>query len=159
MKHFKIIGFVIIFGLAAACSSTEPPQQEELTLEPVETEDSVVGVSPVVDLETLLAALESEGLELSIGENISQPFFSVDAQLFVPGDGSIQVFEYPDEAAMHAEADQVAEDGSSIGTSMPFWVATPHFYKAGRVLVLFVGEDAQVLAALEAVLGEQFAGR
>ncbi|MBW8017958.1 MAG: hypothetical protein FVQ82_17445 [Planctomycetes bacterium] len=85
-------------------------------------------------------------------------FFSVDVQMYNLGDESIQVFEYTDETAMQTDADQVAEDGSSVGTSMPFWVAAPHFFKSGRVLVLYVGEDAQVLAALEAAMGEQFAG-
>ncbi len=49
--------------------------------------------------------------------------------------------------------------GSSIGTTMVTWVAAPHFYKSGRLIVLCVGDDAGVIAALEAALGAQFAGR
>jgi hypothetical protein len=39
------------------------------------------------------------------------------------------------------------------------WVAPPHFFLKGRVLVLYVGSDPAVLAALRAVLGAQVAGR
>jgi len=42
---------------------------------------------------------------------------------------------------------------------MPFWVAPPHFYKAGRIIVLYVGENAAVTEALDTVLGPQFAGK
>jgi hypothetical protein len=60
---------------------------------------------------------------------------------------------------MEAEAAQVAEDGGSIGTSMVNWVESPHFYKLGRTLVLYVGEDPTVKSLLEGILGPQFAGR
>jgi hypothetical protein len=38
-------------------------------------------------------------------------------------------------------------------------VATPHFYKAGRLIVLYVGDSTGVTNVLEAELGQQFAGR
>jgi hypothetical protein len=60
---------------------------------------------------------------------------------------------------MEADAAQVAPDGGSIGTSMVTWVATPHFYKTGRILVLYVGDDQAILDLLEGALGPQFAGR
>ncbi len=56
-------------------------------------------------------------------------------------------------------ADTVSADGSSIGTTMMTWVATPHFYKAGKLIGLYVGDDSNVLGILEEVLGPQFAGR
>jgi len=60
---------------------------------------------------------------------------------------------------MEADAAQVASDGGSIGTSMVTWVEPPHFFKSGRVLVLYVGEDKAVIDLLKGPLGEQFAGR
>lgn len=38
------------------------------------------------------------------------------------------------------------------------WIALPHLFRSGRVIVLYVGGDAETLLALRAVLGEQFAG-
>jgi hypothetical protein len=71
----------------------------------------------------------------------------------------VQVFEYSDQSTTEAEAALISPDGSSIGTSLPFWVAPPHFYKAGRIIVLYVGESKAVTDVLESVLGPQFAGR
>jgi hypothetical protein len=42
---------------------------------------------------------------------------------------------------------------------MMMWVATPHFYEAGKLIVLYVGEDSGVVGVLEEALGPQFAGR
>ena len=39
------------------------------------------------------------------------------------------------------------------------WIAPPHFYHTGRVIVLYVGSNADLIRLLEATLGPQFAGR
>jgi hypothetical protein len=42
---------------------------------------------------------------------------------------------------------------------MMSWMATPHFYKTGRILVLYVGDDQKVIDVLTGALGPQFAGQ
>jgi len=74
------------------------------------------------------------------------------------GEG-VQVFEYPDAAQMEAQAVRISPTGAAVGTSLIHWVAPPHFFKRGSVLVLYVGEDRSVIEALEAALGGQFAGQ
>jgi len=71
----------------------------------------------------------------------------------------VQVFQYPDAAAMETEAARVSRDGSSVGTTKPHWIGTPHFYQQGRLLVLYVGDEDKVIKALVAALGRQFAGQ
>ncbi len=39
------------------------------------------------------------------------------------------------------------------------WVGPPHFYRAGRIVALYVGDDAQVIQALTDTLGAQVAGQ
>ena len=41
---------------------------------------------------------------------------------------------------------------------MVSWVAAPHFYQTGKLIVLYVGDDTAVHNVLENVLGSQFAG-
>jgi hypothetical protein len=41
---------------------------------------------------------------------------------------------------------------------MMMWMATPHFFKSGSLLVLYVGDDAEILDLLKDSLGDQFAG-
>lgn len=71
----------------------------------------------------------------------------------------VQVFQYSHAAAVDAQAALVSPDGSAVGSSKLHWVGPPHFYKKGKLLVLYVGDNDKVLKVLEAVLGQQFAGK
>lgn len=71
----------------------------------------------------------------------------------------VQVFQYSNIAAAAAQAALVSPDGSTVGTSKFHWIGPPHFYRQGKLLVLYVGDNGKVLKALEAVLGRQFAGK
>ena len=106
----------------------------------------------------LIADLRAADTTVSPSGEITQPFFTVKGQVITVNGGDVQVFEYVTVEAADAEAAQVSPDGTSIGTSIVLWVATPHFYKRGQVIVLYVGDDADVINPLKAVLGEQFAG-
>ena len=109
--------------------------------------------------EEFMDALRAKGVEAETGDSLEQAFFSVIGN-FVNFDGeSVQVFEYDSAETMESDAVLVASDGGSIGTSMVTLVATPHFYKKGRILVLYIGDNAETLELLESVLGPQFAGR
>jgi len=109
--------------------------------------------------EEFMEALREKGVEPEMGDAVEQVFLSVIGN-FVTFDGeSIQVFEYDSAETMESDALLVSPDGGAIGTSMVTWVATPHFYKKGRILVLYVGDNAQTLELLESILGTQFAGR
>jgi hypothetical protein len=114
---------------------------------------------PVEDYVSLVDNLRASSLTVEPAGEISQPFFSVEGQLItVNGSDTVQVFEYTDAAAADAEASQVAPDGLSVGTTSILWVATPHFYKKGKLIVLYVGDNTIVTDALTSLLGPQFAG-
>lgn len=106
-----------------------------------------------------IAALQEKGVEAEKGDSVEQAFFSVIGNYVNFNGESVQVFEYETAETMESDAVLVDADGGSIGTSMVSWVATPHFYKKGRILVLYVGDDAETVEVLESVLGSQFAGR
>jgi hypothetical protein len=102
--------------------------------------------------------LQNEGMQVELGDPVEQAFFTVQGKIIKVNGADVQVFEYASTEAMEPMAAQVSADGGSVGTSMMMWMATPHFFKSGRVLVLYVGDDMAILAALRSVLGEQFAG-
>jgi hypothetical protein len=114
---------------------------------------------PVQEMTSLVDALRAAGATVELGEPVEQVFFSVGGDILKVNGADVQVFEYNSVEAMEADTAQVSSDGGSIGTSMVTWVATPHFYKAGRILVLYVGDDPAILELLEGMLGPQFAGR
>jgi hypothetical protein len=108
-------------------------------------------------LPEFMDALRAAGHSAEIGGLVDQPFFSVQGQVVLVNGAEVQVFEYPDAAAAAAEAAQIAPDGSSVGTSMMSWVATPHFYALDRFIVLYVGDDQAAVDALNQVLGQPMA--
>lgn len=107
----------------------------------------------------LIDRLRAAGLSASPAGEVEQPFFSVRGRMIEINGEDVQVFQYPAVAAAAKQAALVSPDGGAIGTSKPLWIEPPHFYSQGRLIVLYVGEDRQVMKALESVLGLQFAGK
>jgi hypothetical protein len=138
------MAFVLLVSYGVSCAQQEAP--------PVSHGD------PVSDYVSLIDNLRAADATVNPAGEVSQPFFSVKGQVIKVNGEDVQVFEYIDKAAAEAEAKLVSPDGSSIGTSMVSWIAPPHFYRAGRIIVLYVGESGSVLDALESVLDSQFAG-
>lgn len=95
---------------------------------------------------------------METGESVFQPFFTPEGSFLKVSGADVQVFEYESPEEMENEASQVSPDGGSIGTSMIMWMEAPHFYKAGRIIVLYVRSDAALLDLLEGSLGPPFAG-
>jgi len=112
----------------------------------------------VVDREGLIAALNAADAVMGVGDPLKQEYFSVGGSSVKVRETDILVFEYDSTEAMEADASLVAADGGSIGTTMIFWVSTPHFFKAGRIIVVYIGDDTETLAQLQSLLGAQFAG-
>jgi len=112
--------------------------------------------------EDFFAALRQQGASVTPGQTFpreSNPFFEVSAQAVQVNTGTVSVFEYGDAAAARRDAAKVSPDGSTIGTTSILWIGPPHFYRDGRLMVIYAGDALAVLQPLEAVLGAQFAGR
>jgi len=114
---------------------------------------------PAVDYVSLIDNLRANNATVIPEGEIEQPFFSVTGFSIQVNGASVQVFEYNNAKDAEADASLVSQDGSSIGTSMPFWVDDPHFYYKEKIIVLYVGDDPAIEELLEFVLGSQFAGR
>ncbi len=148
MKKYLLlaVGLALVLAIVglAGCVSEEPP---------------VSHGGPVTDYVSLIDNLRQAGATVEPAGEMTQPFFSVNGRVIVVNGGDVQVFEYADAAAAEAEAAPVSPDGSSVGTSMVGWVASPHFYRAEKLIVLYIGDSEAVTDVLENVLGQQFAGR
>jgi hypothetical protein len=115
--------------------------------------------SPVHSKAGLLAALRSAGLSATSVGKVQQPFFSVPGQGFKINNqplDTIQVFEYPSVTAAARDAAKIHPDGTVAGMAIN-WIAQPHFYRAERVIIIYPGTNAKLLAALQAAVGKPFA--
>ncbi|MCI0395951.1 MAG: hypothetical protein L0322_13575, partial [Chloroflexi bacterium] len=114
--------------------------------------------SDVANYGSLLEALEKAGATVELTGEVNQPFFAVSGRNIQVNGLDVQVFEYPSEAEAEADAALISSDGFEIGTTIVEWIGTPHFYQRGKVIVLFVGDDADLLSLLDNVLCDEITG-
>lgn len=155
-----LVTFTIL--LISACTAPTTPMPTS-TLPPTEsvptqTPAAVSHDGPVEDYVSLIDNLRAEGATVEPVGEVEQVFFSVKGQSIKVNSADVQVFEYADTSAAETDAALVAPDGGSIGTTMVTWVAVPHFYRTGKIIVLYVGTDPALIGTLEKVMGPQFAG-
>ena len=116
----------------------------------------------------LIARLRHAGATVVPTNDVSQPFLDVPGHIVKVNNEQIQVYEYASVSDAYAEASHISPDGStftnnsanagSTSNTVVDWAMPPHFYKKGRVLVIYVGTNNQMLQLLTKVLGAQFAG-
>lgn len=144
-----LLVLTLLFAISSCGTASTPPSTTS-TSEP----------SSALDQAGLLAALKAAGVTPEIGDPITQEFFQVEGRLInLDQNEGFQVFEYKTAQEMEADAAKVAPDGGSVGTSMMNWIMPPHFFKSGRILVLYLGDNQTTLGLLEKILGKQFAGQ
>ena len=118
---------------------------------------------PVRDHVSLVDNLRSRGLTVMPLESIAQPFLRGDGTVLGIGGAGVaptrlQSFEYESPQAAAADAATFGPDGNPRGVHVD-WLAPPHLYLKGRVLVIYLGADQAVTGLLTALLGPQFSGR
>jgi hypothetical protein len=119
-----------------------------------------VGPTPSATLEGFVQALRDQGLNVSVGGQISPEvnrFFSVPAQQIRVNDGQVNAFVYATVQDAVAEAASVSADGQPSPTARVTWVSTPRFYRQGALIVLYVGCSTQIVRALQASVGAPLA--
>ena len=139
----KILHSIVFATLTVSSCSANPVEPDELA-----------------STDALVQALKQQDAAVTwAGElpPLAYSFFSVRAQRILVNNADVQVFEYASAARADRDAAQISPTGTPIGQSQISWMDTPHFYKRDRLIVLYVGHSADILRALEAVLGPPFA--
>ena len=98
---------------------------------------------------------------------MSADYFAPQGQVLTVNGEDIQAFEFGSAEEADAAAGGVSATGSSIVTTMAdgtematmiTWAAPPHFCKARKLIVIYVGSDNDVIDALQDAMGPRFAG-
>jgi hypothetical protein len=154
--RFYSLALVLLSLLALALSACSPGAASG-------AESKEGAPDGVLDYTGLVEALRAGGATVEPAGSLAQPFFSVEGQALKVNSSDVQVFEYESERTAETEAAGIAIDGGSAstadGVSLISGLATPHFYRSGKLIVIYVGDEAALSGLLEGVLGEQFAGR
>ena len=116
----------------------------------------------------LVAKLRASGAKVMPGAAISQPFMDVQGRTLAVNGEQLQVYEYASVADADEQAARISPDGTAfttvsssgtpVGAVQVDWIKPPHLYKAGRIIVIYIGTNNAVMHLLEGILGKQFAG-
>jgi hypothetical protein len=177
LRRISISIFSILVMVLVACNAagTTAPTQAPAASEPTRAPGAATPVvshgGPVKDHVSFVDALRAKGLTVEVVGSIEQPFLRAKGTTLRVSGGNLsqpaelQSFNYDDTdlrtdglKAAADDATQIEPDGNPK-TMRISWIAPPHFFHKERVIVLYLGSDANVLAILNDLLGAQFAGQ
>ena len=140
---------LVIIGMIVACGAAGPVASHG---------------GPVKDHVSFVDALRVKGLVVVIAGSVAQPFLRAKATALRVSGGALkqtielQLFNYDDTDLGTDGLKAAAEDASQLDregnprTMHISWIAPPHFFRRERVIVIYLGSDADMLALLTELL-------
>lgn len=115
------------------------------------------------DKNAIIKDLKEKGFNpevTSTQANDNTKIFSVDKQIVKIKGGELSLYEYPMDAKGKLEEDikSIQDNGKTINGVTMTWTTAPHFYKKGRVLVVYDGNSQEIIKALNEILGNPIMG-
>ena len=120
-------------------------------------------VSSYVAYEELISNLNNKGYTVK-EEEVEKSILDGERKLLtLNGNEHISIYVYDNVESMKKDASYISEDGFKYHTENSItsigWSSHPHFYKSENMIVLYVGENSEIMSVLEELVGSQFAGR
>lgn len=161
---FALLTLALLLVACGGPAETEPPAQQDTPVAgdpaPEETPQAAEPDGSDRDAtayESLVEALRAAGLEVQEEGLVDDPLFDAESRMLLVDGANVQVFQFAGEAAAAEAAGTVSGGGTIIGTTAVDWIEAPHFYRDGRLIVLYVGNDEALSDALAGILGQPFA--
>jgi hypothetical protein len=115
------------------------------------------------DQVSFIDSLRGSGHAVEILSDVEQPFLQVKGTRVQVSGGSLaapaelQLFQYESPAAARSDVGRLDRQGNPPGTRIN-WIAPPHVFQSGRLVALYVGDDATVVQTLSRLLGPALVG-
>lgn len=123
-----VVSLLMLVGWTAGCTSS----------------GSAVGGDGMAGI---LSGLEAEGVVTMASGAAMQSFLMESGQEFVLSDGQVlQIFEYDSQAGAALDVSRINASGNNV-------FSPPHFYRRGKVIAVYFGNNPVVEQALVNVLG------
>ena len=110
----------------------------------------------------LVDALRASGATAEDTGPVNSPILGGEVRSLRVNGETLQVFEYANEADAATDAARLSPDGTTYrGPNRVIavdYIAPPHVYRSGRIIVIYAGRDASLPRLLETLLGPQVAG-
>lgn len=110
----------------------------------------------------MISELEQKGFTLEIKDVKKDILAGERKYITVNQQENIQAYIYDNNKEMEKDAGYINPNG--YGYSKKYhavcvdWVAPPHFYKMDNIIVLYCGENDDIIYGLKEIMGDQFAG-
>lgn len=158
LRQILSLGVLVIVGLIGVigCNSTQK-SEGKFDLRQFEKEMKSRGYEyKRQDLQEYLLTPISQYMLL-------QDSITVDGKEMLLYDTDVIIYSYENKEEMEKEASTINKDASKINRAdNPIeieWNKTPHFYKKGKIIIQYIGDDEKIISDLKAIVGNQFAGR
>lgn len=106
-------------------------------------------------------AMKDKGYDYEITD-AEQDFLQAPRKRMIIDKTEIDIYLFGSNKKLEKEAGYISSDGcgytNGSNSLKVSWVSLPHFYKKGRLIVQYVGEDKKIISDLKDIFGEQFAG-
>lgn len=117
----------------------------------------------LTEYEEFLSNLEEKGFTVIV-EDVGEDILQGQRKWLSINDGEhISVYLYKTREEMEKDASYMHGSGTSYRNGIKnveiSWASDPHFYKKGNIIVLYVGENQEIINVLEEIIGLQFAGK
>ncbi|QGU96239.1 hypothetical protein GOM49_15070 [Clostridium bovifaecis] len=105
-------------------------------------------------LEDFKEELSTRGYQYAVDTSAKRDVLSVAPTIININDENIRVHEYKIRPLLWWDCSKISKDGFEIGRTSVHWVAEPHFYQKGNLIVQYIGEDRKTIAMLGEILSE-----
>ena len=145
----SVVAYAVAMAACVVSCSEEPHDPRRIDDRAREIESG----TPTFGVYNTLKAL---GIPTEVGDEVQRGFFEPRGRVLLIGGAPVEVYEFDAKDDADEAAKQIAADGTIEGHLTPG--DSPHFFRTDRVIVLYVGNDAQVVNALTTAVGPQMAG-
>ena len=168
-RHRAGLACALTLVIACGCAPAPTPPAAPIA-QPASARDataSVSGAGRVTEVAALESGLSEAGIAFRFDAETELDYLPGLARIYQIGEGSdsLQVHAYPSLAEAEDSAALIGPDARWIDDPSdpedPWyvdWKGSPQAYRSGPLLAIYIGQDARILAALEALLGAPFAG-
>ncbi len=116
------------------------------------------------DVEKFKIEMKAKNYEFQL-INVKKDFLPTTRKRMVLGEEAIDIYLYSNNKKMEKDSENIDSGGCQYTSTGIFsknfnvsWVSEPHFYKKGKIIVLYVGTNEKIISDLKDIFGEEFAG-
>lgn len=154
----KLIVFISILFIGFASAGCTKQQSQNTSTEKTAIQNGTITSVKIESTNDLINSLKKSNYKIDSATQEKSMFLKGSLTAIKTGTDIISVYEYKDNQQMETDSKTISSDGSRVGNAIVDWTNLPHFYKSGNILVIYVGNNNEMIEALKKLLGKQFAG-